>query len=88
MIDLGLQMRGRMKVFALFPRAPPFDVIHTHGDCVVIGVNHCAVSRMGEPAVVFPSVAISTLVLSTHLQVIKCMRSVPTDRRIFLKIVT
>lgn len=66
-LDLGLQMCGRMEVFALFPRASPFDVIHTHGDCVVIGVNHCAVSRMGEPTIIFSSVAIASLVLSTYL---------------------
>lgn len=67
-LDLGLQMWGRMKVFALFPRASPFDVIHAHGDGVVVGVNHCAVSRMSKPTIVFSSVAIATLVLSTYLQ--------------------
>lgn len=65
---LGLQMCRRMKIFALFPRASSLDVIHADGYCVVIGVNHCAVSRMSKSTIIFSSVAIATLVLSTYLK--------------------
>lgn len=67
-LDLGLQMRRGVEVLALFPRASPFDVIHAHGDRVVVGVDHRAVCRMREPTVVLPSVAVAALVLSADLK--------------------
>lgn len=41
--DFGLQVSRRVKVFALLPRAAALDVVHAHGDRVVVGVDHGAV---------------------------------------------
>lgn len=66
-LDLGLQVCRRVKIFALFPGASPFDVIHADGDRVVVGVDHGAVGRVSEPAVILSPVAVPALVLSTYL---------------------
>lgn len=67
-LNFGLQVGWRMEVLAFFPRAPTLDVVHAHGDCVVIGVYHGAICRVGKATVVFPSRAITSLILSTHLK--------------------
>lgn len=65
--DLGLQMRGRMEIFAFVSRAATLDVVHTHGDGVLAGVDHGAVSRVSKSAVGLAARAITALVLATHL---------------------
>lgn len=80
-LDLGLQMGRGVEVFALFPRASPFDVIHAHGDRVVVGVDHGAVRGMSKPTIVFSPVAIATLVFSTHLQGHQVRGSVNMDKQ-------
>lgn len=67
-LNFGLQMRWRVEVLALFPGAAPLDVVHAHSHCVVIGVYHGAVCRMGEAAVVLSPGAVASLVLPTHLK--------------------
>lgn len=67
-LNFGLQMGGRMEVLALFPGAPPLDVVHAHGDGVVVGVYHGAVCRVGEATVVLSPGAVASLVLPTHLE--------------------
>lgn len=57
-----------MEVLALFPGAPTLDVVHAHGDGVVIGVDHGAVCRVGKATVVLPPGAVSPLILPTHLE--------------------
>lgn len=66
--DLHLQVSGRVEVFALLPRAAALNVVHTHSDGVVVGVDHRAVRRVGEAAVVLPACAVAPLVFATHLQ--------------------
>lgn len=66
--DLHLQVSGRVEVFALLPRAAALNVVHTHSDGVVVGVDHRAVRRVGEAAVVLPAGAVAPLVFATHLQ--------------------
>lgn len=66
--DLGLQVRRRVEVLALLARAAALDVVHAHGHCVVVGVDHGAVGWVGEAAVVLTSCAVSSLVLPTHLR--------------------
>lgn len=67
-LNFGLQVRWRVKVLALFPGAPPLDVVHAHRDGVVVGVDHGTVSRVSEAAIVLPPGAVPPLVLSAHLQ--------------------
>lgn len=57
-----------MEVFALLPRAAALNVVHTHSDGVVVGVDHGAVRGVGEAAVVLSACAVAALVLATHLQ--------------------
>lgn len=66
--DLSLQVCRGVEIFALFPGASPFDVIHADGHCVVVGINHCTVGRVSEPAIVFSSITIAALIFSTYLQ--------------------
>lgn len=66
--DLSLQMGWRVKIFALFPWTSPFDVIHTDSNSIVVGINHCTVSRVSKPAIIFSSVTVATLILSTYLR--------------------
>lgn len=66
-LDLGLQVCRRVKIFALFPGASPFDVIHADGDRVVVGVDHGAVGGVSEPAIILSPVAVPALVLLTYL---------------------
>lgn len=66
-LDLGLQVSRRVKVLALLPRTAALDVVHTHGDGVVIGVDHSAVRRVGKAAVVLPACAVAPLVFPTYL---------------------
>lgn len=42
-LNFGLQVGWRVEVLALFPRASALDVVHAHGDGVVVGVDHGAV---------------------------------------------
>lgn len=67
-LDLGLQVCRRVKVFALVARAAALDVVHAHGHCVVVGVDHGAVGWVSEAAVVFTSRAVTSLVLPAHLR--------------------
>lgn len=67
-LDLGLQMGRWVEVLALFPGAPALDVVHAHGDGVVIGVDHGAVCGMGEAAVVFASRAVAPLIFPAYLE--------------------
>lgn len=67
--DLGLQMCRRVEVFALVSGAAALYVIHTHRHRVVTGVDHCAVGRVGKPAVRLPTRAVATLVFTTHLRI-------------------
>lgn len=67
-LDLGLQMGRRVEVLALFPGAAALDVVHAHGDGVVVGVDHGAVCGVGEAAVVFAPGAVSPLIFPTHLE--------------------
>lgn len=67
-LDLGLQMSWRVKVLALLPRAASLNVVHTHSDRVVIGVDHSAVCRVGKAAVVLPTSAVTSLVFPTYLE--------------------
>lgn len=57
-----------MKVFALVSGAAALYVIHAHGHCVIVGVDHCAVGRVGKPAVCLSARAVAALVLTTHLR--------------------
>ena len=57
-----------MEVLALFPGAAALDVVHAHGDGVVVGVDHGAVGGVGEAAVVLAPGAVAPLVLPTHLE--------------------
>lgn len=66
-LDFGLQVGGRVEVLALFPGAPALDVVHAHGHRVVVGVDHGAVGRVGEAAVVLPPRAVAPLIFPTHL---------------------
>lgn len=66
-LNFGLQMSRRVKVLALFPGAPTLDVVHAHGDGVVVGVDHGAVCRVSEAALALPSGTVSPLILATHL---------------------
>lgn len=66
--DLHLQVSWRVEIFALLPRAAALNVVHTHSDGVVVGVDHRAVRRVGEAAVVLPACAVAPLVFATHLQ--------------------
>lgn len=66
--DLHLQVSWRVEIFALLPRAAALNVVHTHSDSVVIGVDHRAVCRVGEATVVLPTCAVAPLVFATHLQ--------------------
>lgn len=65
--DLGLQVCRRMEIFAFVPWAATLDVVHTHSDGVLAGVDHGAVSRVSKSAVCLATRAITTLVLTTHL---------------------
>lgn len=67
-LDLGLQMGRRVEVLALFPGAPALDVVHAHGDGVVVGVDHGAVGGVGEAAVVLPPGAVAPLIFPAHLE--------------------
>lgn len=67
--DLGLQMCRRVEVFALVSGAAALYVIHTHRHRVVTGVDHCAVGRVGKPAVRLPTRAVATLIFTTHLRI-------------------
>lgn len=64
----GLQMSRWVKVLALFPRAPTLDVVHAHGDGVVVGVDHGAVCGVGEATVGLPARAVAPLIFTTHLE--------------------
>lgn len=66
--DLGLQVSRRVKVLALLPRAAALNVVHAHGDCVVVGVDHRAIGRVGEATVALPACAVTPLVFPTHLE--------------------
>lgn len=66
--DLGLQVRRRVKVFALVSGAAALYVIHAHGHRVIAGVDHCAVGGVGEPAVRLSARAVAALVLTAHLR--------------------
>lgn len=66
-LDFGLQMRRWVEVLALFPGATTLDVIHAHGDSVVIVVNHGAVCRVGEATVVLTPGTVPSLILPAHL---------------------
>ncbi len=65
--DLGLQVSRRVKVLALLPRAAALNVVHTHSDRVVVGVNHSAVCRVGKATVILPTRAVTPLILPTYL---------------------
>lgn len=67
-LDLSLQMGWWVKVLALFSGASTLDVVHAHGDRVVVGVDHGAVSGVGEATVVLTAGAVSPLILPTHLE--------------------
>ena len=66
-LDLGLQVGGRVEVLALLAGAAALDVVHAHGDRVVVGVDHGAVGGVGEAAVVLPAGAVAPLELPAHL---------------------
>lgn len=66
-LNFGLQMGRRVEVLALFPGTPALDVVHAHGDGVVIGVDHGAVCGVGEAAVVFAPRAVAPLIFPTYL---------------------
>lgn len=57
-----------MEVLALFPGAAALDVVHAHGDGVVVGVDHGAVCGVGEAAVVLPPRTVASLIFPTHLE--------------------
>lgn len=61
-------MGRRVEVLALFPGAAALDVVHAHGDGVVVGVDHGAVCGVGEAAVVLAPGAVSPLIFPTHLE--------------------
>lgn len=67
-LNFGLQMGRRVEVLALFPGAPTLDVVHAHGDCVVVGVDHGAVRGVGKAAIVLPPRAVAPLIFPTHLE--------------------
>lgn len=56
-----------MEVLALFPGAAALDVVHAHGDGVVVGVNHGAVGGVSEAALILRPCAAAPLILPTHL---------------------
>lgn len=66
-LDFGLQVGRRVEVLALFPGAAALDVVHAHGDSVVVGVDHGAVRGVGEAAVVLPPRTVASLIFPTHL---------------------
>lgn len=65
--DFGLQVSRRVKVLALLPRAAALYVVHTHSDCIVVGVNHSAICWVGKATVVLATCAVTPLVFPTHL---------------------
>lgn len=65
--DFGLQVSRRVKVLALLPRAAALYVVHTHSDCVVVGVDHGAICRMGKATVVLPTRAVTPLIFPAYL---------------------
>lgn len=67
--DLGLQVWRRVEVFALVSGAAALYVIHTHRHCVITGIDHCAVGRVGKPAVCLSTRAVATLVFTTDLKI-------------------
>lgn len=67
-LDFGLQVGRRVEVLALFPGAAALDVVHAHGDGVVVGVDHGAVRGVGEAAVVLPPRTVASLILPTYLE--------------------
>lgn len=67
-LNFGLQMGRRVEVLALFPRASTLDVVHAHGDGVVVGVDHGAVRGVGEATVGLPPGAAAPLIFPTHLE--------------------
>lgn len=67
-LDLSLQVGRRVEVLALFPGAAALDVVHAHGDGVVVGVDHGAVCGVGEAALVLSPCAAAPLILPTHLE--------------------
>lgn len=67
-LDFGLQVGWWVEVLALFPGAPALDVVHAHGDGVVVGVDHGAVCWVGETALVLAPSAAAPLILPAHLE--------------------
>lgn len=65
--DLRLQVGWRVKVLALLPGAAALNVVHAHSDCVVVGINHGAVCRVGKATVILPTCAVTPLVFPTYL---------------------
>lgn len=68
-LDLSLQVGRRVEVLALFPGAAALDVVHAHGDGVVVGVDHGAVCGVSEAALVLGPCAAAPLILPTHLEI-------------------
>lgn len=68
-LNFGLQVGRRVEVLALFPGAATLDVVHAHGDGVVVGVDHGAVCRVGKATVILPPGAVAPLILPTHLEI-------------------
>lgn len=64
-----------MEVLALFPGAAALDVVHAHGDGVVVGVNHGAVGGVSEAALVLRPCAAAPLILPTHLGNVTCVEN-------------
>lgn len=67
-LNFGLQVGRWVEVLALFSGAAALDVVHAHGNGVVVVVDHGAVSRVGEAAVILPSRAVAPLIFPTHLE--------------------
>lgn len=60
-----------MEVLALLAGAAALDVVHADGNCVVTGVDHGAVARVGKAAVGLAAGAVTPLELAANLGVEK-----------------
>lgn len=67
-LEFGLQVCGRMKVFAFLPGTSAFDIIHADGHSIITCLNHRNISRMSIAAIILTTGTISTLKFSANLE--------------------
>lgn len=67
-LELGLQMRRRMKILAFLPGASTFDIIHADRHSVIAHFDHGSIRRVSVAAIILPTGAISTLKFPANLK--------------------